>query len=397
MLTDGALRADVKSVQLYCEGEELEAPLLTMGRRGHLQLEFDILRAEPEDLHWRILHCDRYWQPDGLAPTEFISGFESGTIDRFSFSFTTLRDYVHYEATVPEGLSEFIYSGNYVLEVESVQGGVLLRRRFQVTEQTVMVEAQVTRPYDGVEINRRQEVDVKVSGQRTVSSEQWITVVIQQNRRLDNLHTLEFSGYEGNALTYRHRQCNVFYGGNTFRFFDCSNMRTPMYNVARIEEYGGEVFALLRAEENRAKKHYLSETTLNGGMKVNVWDRNNPRLEADYVWVNFSFPMEQPLLEGSLYIVGALTDWRMDSTSRMDYNPRVRAYTKRLLLKQGYYAYQVLVASGQHPMTEGETRSRTAVLEGDHYETPNTYSVCVYQREPADIADRLVGICKLAR
>lgn len=395
VLSDGALRDDVKTVQLYCTGSELEAPVLNMNRCGRLQLEFDVLRAEPEELRWRILHCDRNWQADSLEPNEFMSGFESGTIDHYTFSFTTLRDYVHYEATVPEGVAEFTYSGNYVLEVTTEGGEVLLRRRFQVTEQSVKVEAQVTRPHDGVEVDRRQEVDVKVSGQWPVVGEQWIGVMVQQNGRIDNMHTLEFSGYEGDALTYRHKQNNIFYGGNTFRFFDCSNMRTPMYNVARIEEYGGEVFALLRAEENRSKKHYLSETTLNGGMKVNVWDRNNPRLEADYVWVNFSFPMEQPLLEGSLYIVGALTNWRMDSTSRMEYNPRHRAYTKRLLLKQGYYAYQVLVAGGQQPMNDGEVRSRTAVLEGDHRETPNRYTVCVYQRSPSDLADRLMAVVKI--
>ena len=121
-------------------------------------------------------------------------------------------------------------------------------------------------------------------------------------------------------------------------------------------------------------------------MKVSIWDRQNPRLEADYVWVNFSLPMAQPLLEGYVYIVGALTDWRMDSTSRMDYNPTHRAYTKRLLLKQGYYAYQLLVAGGQRVM------SATAPLEGDHRETPNRYTIFIYQHSPSDRAERLLAV-----
>ena len=146
---------------------------------------------------------------------------------------------------------------------------------------------------------------------------------------------------------------------------------------------------LLRPEEDRSRKHFLSEKVLNGGMKANIWDRQNPRLEADYVWVNFSLPMAQPMLEGSIYVVGALTDWRLDSTSRMDYNPNFRAYTKRLLLKQGYYSYQLL--------TDSKRRSATALLEGDHQETPNLYTIFVYHRSPSDRADRLLGVQRLKR
>ena len=381
VLHDEALRADVKTVLLYGEAGELEAPLLTLGQGARLVLEFDVLRTEPEELRWTIRHCDRHWQADGLEPQEFMTGFESGMVERYDFSFTTLRDYVHYTALVPEGFAEFSHSGNYVVEVSDGEGQVLLRRRFCVSEQTLKVEGRIGRPYDGVEIDRRQEVDVTVgNGQWAV---EYLNVMVQQNGRWDNARWLEFSGYDGGAMAYRYRENNIFAGGNTFRYFDCSNLRTPMYNVVHIEEYGGETFAILRPEEDRSRKHYLSETTLNGGMKVNIWDRNNPRLEADYVWVNFSLPMAQPMLEGSVYIVGALTDWRIDSTSRMEYNPRYKAYTKRMLLKQGYYSYQLLVDGG---------RSETARLEGDHRETPNQYTVYAYYRSPADRADRLVGV-----
>jgi len=62
-----------------------------------------------------------------------------------------------------------------------------------------------------------------------------------------------------------------------------------------------------------------------------------------------------------------------------------KAYTLRLHLKQGYYAYQLLF------VPVGETQGRTDVLEGDHYEMNNTYSVYVYYRAPNDRYDRLVG------
>jgi hypothetical protein len=246
-------------------------------------------------------------------------------------------------------------------------------------------------------LKKRQEVDISVKSLEIIDNsfltprlrQEYERVLVQQNGREDNARWLEFSGYDGAALCYRFRPCNVFWGGNTFRYFDCSNIYAPMYNVQKVEEYGGELFAILQPEEDRSKKHFLSETTLNGGMKVNVQGRQRPTIEAEYVWVNITLPMAQPWLDKSVYVVGQLTDWKFDSTSRMDYNPKYKAYVKRLLLKQGYYAYQLLVMG---TMGNIETQSATETLEGDHMETPNTYTIFIYHREPADRADRLLSV-----
>lgn len=401
-VVDSAWRSDVKTVQLYRGGEsrevqaELLTPVLTLGERARLTLEFDILGAEPQHLSWSIAHCDSHWQRDDLEPQEYMTGFESGTIDNYDFSFTTLTDYVHYRAVVPDQYAEFTHSGNYVLTVtDDATEEVLLTRRFCVSEATAKAGVEIGRPYDGIDIERRQEVDVTVGSGELAAGvlmrPEYISVMVQQNGRRDNARWLEFSGYDGDRLAYRSRKANIFDGGNTFRYFDCSNLRSPMYNVMKIEDLGGEQFAILRPDEDRSKKHFLSEKTLNGGMQVNIWDRNNPRVEADYVWVNFCLPMEQPMLDGNVYVVGALTDWRLDSLSLMDYSASRRAYTKRLLLKQGYYAYQLLV-DGAAAKLGG--RSATARLEGDHRETPNHYTVYVYHRSPADRADRLIAVTR---
>jgi hypothetical protein len=396
VVTDSAWRPEVKTVLLTRDGVELEAPVLTLDAGERLLLQFDILADEGENLRYSIAHCDADWRRDGLEPYDFISGFEYGDIENIEFSFTTLRPYVHYYQMLPAKFSQFTHSGNYVLTVTDEEGDTLLTRRFWVSENSISVSAEVTRPYDGMGIRQRQEVDVKIENSKlkieSFSAPQlrpeWERVLVQQNGRLDNARWLTFSGYDGNSLCYRYRPENVFWGGNTFRYFDACNLRAPMYNVQRIEEYGGEVFALLRPEEDRSKKHYLSETTLNGGMKVNAMDRNNPTLEADYVWVNISLPMAQPWLDKSGYVEGQLTDWKLDSASRMDYVPEFKAYVKRLLLKQGYYAYQLLTQSPQ-------SGSATETLEGDHMETPNSYTIYVYHREPSDLADRLVAVKRI--
>ena len=392
-VVDSAWRSDVKTVILSTVASDIEEPLIAMDGEVHqLALQFDVLADNPESLRWSIRHCDADWRPDNLEPYEFIQGFEYGPIDNYDFSFTTLTPFIHYRQTVPARGSKFIHSGNYVLTVslDDQPDNILLTRRFRVTEQAVKLGAEMVLPYDGIATDRRQQVDVTVEALPTafdiVLNQQYFKILARQNGRIDNRRELEFSGYSGQALAYRNRQQNIFDGGNSYRFFDLSNLRTPMYNVQRVERFGGETFAIITPCEDRSRRHYTVDAALNGGMKINVFDRQNKVLEADYVWVNISLPMAMPLLGGSIYVVGALTDWRLDEGSRMEYKPEFKAYTKRLLLKQGYYAYQLLYLPAR------STAAETAQLEGDHHETPNTYTISAYYRSPADRADRLLAV-----
>ena len=397
VVTDSNWVEQVKTVVLCRNGVELEPPVLTLGSDERLLLRFDVLGAEAENYRYRIQHCDSHWQVDDMEPGWYVSGFEEAPIENYSSSFTTLTDYVHYYKYIPsQPGQQLLLSGNYVLSVvpQDYPDSVLLTRRFYVVEGSVKVEAAVTAPYDNESVFQRREVDVAVGDNRDYAgmllppqlNPAYVRVVVQQNGRLDNARELEFSGYERGALCYRHRRANLFWGGNTFRYFDISNIRSAMYNVYHIEEYGGEWFAMLKPLEDRSRGHYVTEKTLNGGMKVNVWDRTNKQTEADYVQVNFTLPMEYPYLNGSIYVVGDLTQWHLDERSRMEYRPERKAYTLRLLLKQGYYAYQLLF------LPKGEQEGLTATLEGDHYETPNSYTVYVYYRGPGDRYDRLVAI-----
>ena len=371
-VADSAFHPWVKTVMLHPVGSELEPPVIALESGRSLALSFDLLLDQPLELEYTLRHCDAHWRPDSLEAYEFIAGFATAAITAYDFSFTTLRPYVHYRHTLPEPYSEFTHSGNYLLTVHLVgePDSVVLTRRLWVSEQAVALGGTVARPYDGTDIDRRQEVDALVDPGQMPLNPLYLTLIAQQNGRIDNQRALAFAGYDRGRLAYRQRPQNIFEAGNNYRFFDAANLRSPMYNIARIEEYGGEYYAILRPDEDRSRKPYIVETTLQGGMKVNAWDRRNPLLEAEYVWVNFSLPMAQPYLDGSVHIVGALTDWRLDELSRMEYNPTYRAYTARLLLKQGYYAYQLLF------LPSGSAEGTTARFEG----------------LPSDRADRLLAV-----
>lgn len=399
VVVDSNWAEQVRTVTLYKNGVELEQPMLVLGSADRLLLRFDVLGAEADNYRYRISHCDRNWRVDEMEAYEFVNGFEEGSIDNYNPSFTTLQSYVNYYQYIPSKYSELLISGNYVVTVfmQDDPDSVLLTRRFCVVEGSVKTDAQVLAPYDNKDIFRRREVDVAVGANPDyrggqippLQNPEFYHVALMQNGRVDDLRWLRFNGYDRGAMAFRNSIENIFYCGNTFRYFDISNVRTAMYNVARISEIGGEWYALVRPLEDRSGKPYIAETTLRGGMKVNVWDRENKQTEADYVYVNLALPMKYPYLNGNVYVVGDLTQWRMDEKSRMDYDMDMKAYTLRLHLKQGYYAYQLLF------VPVGETIGRTETLEGDFYETTNNYSAFVYYRSPSDRYDRLVGYVKI--
>ena len=398
VVTDSNWREDVKTVTLYKNGVEGERPVLVLGSEDRLLLRFDVLGAEVEGYRYKIQHCDSRWQVDEMEPYEYLNGFEEGPINNYNSSFTTLTDYVNYYEYIPSQYSQFLISGNYVVTVtrQDDPDSVLLTRRFCVVEGSLKADVSVGVPYDNVSIFERREVDVALKENRDYRGSMlpptlnpaYFRVVVQQNGRTDNMRELPFGGYESGVLCYRYKNENVFEGGNTFRYFDISNIRTAMYNVVQIEEYGGEWYAMLRPLEDRSGKSFITEQTLNGGMKVNVWDRTNKQTEADYVYVNFMLPMRSPFMNGSVHVVGELTQWKLDEGSRMEYDPEMKAYRLRLLLKQGYYAYQLLF------VPTGESRGLTETLEGNHYEMPNDYRVYVYYRGLNDRYDRLVAYGK---
>ena len=393
VMTDSNWVDEVKSVFLERSGIPLEAPILTLGVEDQLLLSFDILDPEEARYRYRIQHCDAEWHIDEMEPYEFINGFEESGIENSQSSFTTWVPYVHYWQQIPGNYNRLLISGNYIVSVfpESEPDNILLTRRFRVSEEIVDIEMSVTRPTNGMLTEENQEVNLSIEMKDKTyinNAPQNLKVYVQQNQRSDLLRQLPFHSYSSNSVSYRWTEDNIFPGGNTFRYFDISNIHTAMYNVQKIEQYGGETFAILRPEEIRSSKPFSTNQTLNGGMKINIWDRHDPRIEADYIWVNFSLPIQQPYLNGNIYIVGDLTQWRLDEKSRMEWKPEYNAYSKRLYLKQGYYSYLLifLPTGGK----EGETR----VLEGDHCVTPNNYSAFIYYRPLGERYDRLIGALK---
>jgi hypothetical protein len=95
--------------------------------------------------------------------------------------------------------------------------------------------------------------------------------------------------------------------------------------------------------------------------------------------------MENPILDGGLYLYGGLTDWQVKPEHRLEYNYRDKTYEGSIYLKQGYYNYQYIY------VRDGNTEGETELTEGSFFEARQIYTFYVYHQQMGARYDRLIG------
>jgi hypothetical protein len=224
-----------------------------------------------------------------------------------------------------------------------------------------------------------------------------LKVVVLQNNRWDNaLLDLKPMMLRGDELDYKYTDgTNTFEAGNEFRYFDIKSLRYQSERIRSIENRTSGYHVELLPDKNRATTPYITYGDINGQRLIKTEDANDATIESEYVWVDFFLPYAEPVTGGGIYIMGALTDWQFAAPGnsppsasghgRMEYNFARQGYQARLYLKQGYYNYLYAY------LPDGATKAQTALIEGNRYETKNTYTVLVYHREPGTRYDRLIA------
>jgi len=214
-----------------------------------------------------------------------------------------------------------------------------------------------------------------------------LNVAILQNNRWDNAITdLQPMYVKNNELTYDYNDENNFNGTNEFRFFDLKSLRYASNEVAAItKNSSGVPQIVLVPDEKRTYSTYRTDQDIDGFYLVKNDDAFNDATESEYVNVFFSVPVEQAFVGRNVYIFGELSLWNMSKDFRMSYNNVSKQYEAMVLLKQGYYNYQYMV---EEP---GRTYGDLTVLEGNHSETDNEYSIFVYHYDINTGYYRVVG------
>ena len=350
-----------------------------------LQISFDEMS---HDVHF-YTYTVQMMNSD-LLSSEYLQGFTTQDITDYEHSINTSREYTHYWFEFPNEDMRITKSGQYLLTIyeDGNPDNKVAEVTFCVVEPMVKIDAKVRANTD-IEFNGRYQqvdVDVTMSEELRVNSEEW-RVVVTQNNRLDNAVTLRKPTFvESNRLRYINTKDLIFEGGNEYLHFDAFSCFYAGYGIDRVVHEMGDYHVVLLADEKRTDQ-YIHQFDSDGRYVVNAERTSDVDTEAEYMWVHWTLPMDKPWFDGALYVGGDLFGNELGLPNRMQYDAETKAYWLTSLVKQGGYDYQYWFVP-----KESKTKTTTQRVDGSYWQTENEYAVYVWWRPFGARYDRLVGV-----
>ena len=365
--------------------------------RNALEISFDEMSHDMHMYSYTIQHLNYDWTPSELSSYEYLIGFTTADVDDYALSVNTQQIYTHYSFTFPNEDMQLTASGNYVILIyeDGDPENIVAEVCFSVVDPIVSIDAEVRGNTDKEFNGRYQQLDVDLNTKNLdIRNPQEIKLVVKQNGRRDNEVKLYKPTFvEPNRLRYVNQRQLIFEAGNEFRHFDIYSSYYAGYHVDAIRYSLGEYHALLDVDEVRGTMGkgagreglpYLTEQDANGQWIVNCEKSDDVDTEAEYMWVHFCLPVQQPVMDGHVFVGGDLFHNQYVVTNKMDYDAEHKYYYLYAYLKQGAYDYMYYVKSVNGAIS-------TLSLEGSHWQTKNEYTVYVYYRPFRGRYDQLVG------
>ena len=386
-----AIDNHIRTLQVRLEGDELALPVVELDGDQRLLISFDEMSYEPQSYNFKIVHCNADWTTSSLSDVEFIDGFYDGIIGDYTLATNTTALYTHYWFSVPNDDLRLKVSGNYAVLIAKNNDFDHLSAVacFSVVESLVGVTGSVRGNTDIELVRRYQQLDFELntSGYEVRDPFSELKVTVQQNRRTDNAVTNLKPTYTSlNTQSYKNNRSLIFEGGNQYRSVDFSSEYTYGEGIERIVFEQSDFQVLLSPEGPRAQRGLTQGDDADGNYLINRQNSDDSDSEGDYMWVHFMLPMDDPFFEGGVYILGDMMSNQLDTTSRMEYNFNLKAYTKSLYLKQGGYNFQYIY------LQKGEKKGSLQPIEGSFWQTENEYTIYVYHRPWGERYDKLVAV-----
>ncbi len=391
---DEVYLSTIRSVKVTGDLTKDNLPMMSL-KGGSLRLVFDELANDARYLRYKLQYCNRDWTPSELPDFEYLDGFNDEQVLQFSFSVIARVPYVNYQIRFPNQNTKCKLSGNWLIHVyDESSGEYLLTRRFLVVDNTMRLSAQMIRPADVARVNTHHEIEFSLHHKsiRPNNPRQEVRAVVLQNGRWDTgCADLEPLNVMPEQLDFNYRNRIVFSAGREFRKVDIRNLRFPALDVLEIKEYSDAVEVRMKRDQKRTYMHHTTDFDLNGAFIIDVTDRTEADIQAEYVHVLFQLESAQPIHDHSVYLLGAFTDWQLQEQYKLEYEDRYEAYIGEAILKQGVYDY--MYAAKHHATGEIDFE----LLEGSWHETDNAYTILIYYRPFGSRHDQIVAYTTLSR
>lgn len=382
------LQPEIRSLQVIPNSAWGELPVLRLGSSDYIDVSFDRTHTvDAERFRYKLIQCNADWTPSALLDVECFDGFNDNLVEDYACSKNTTVDYVHYHVRIPNQNIQVKLSGNYVLQVyeEDDPSKLVLTACFYVVDKQVDVASGVNSNTDLGLNSNYQQVSFRINQANLSLRDPYteIKTAVLQNRRRDNMKfDVKPTFLNGNNLVYEHNRALIFEAGNEYRRFEFVNTGSGGMNVEKFRYENREYVAWITSDKIRADKSYLYDQDQDGLFLIRNTGGADPRIDADYIHVNFELKSDLPLNQG-VYLFGDCTYSQFSPSTEMIFDEQAHSYHQSLLLKQGAYNYMYL--------TEKDGVGETGIVEGNCYQTENEYLVLVYYRPIGKRYDALIG------
>lgn len=398
-MSDSVYYQNIKTPQLFVYGNQLAYPIINLNSRDQLELHFDDLDADVKSYSYTFQLCNADWAPAIISEFDFIRGFTQMRISEYRLSSIALTKYTHYQALLPDQNCSPTRSGNYILKVflNGDTSQLAFTRRFLVLDNGVNIAAQILQPFDPQFSHSHQKLQLNVNTRTLNVSNplQQIKLCVLQNYRWENaINNIQPTFYSGNNFQYNRDDDFIFPGGAEWRWLDLqSNLRYQSDRVQRGVYGKTSTDIYSKPDRDRSRLPYYYYKDYNGMFYIQTTESINPYWQTDYATVHFSFaPTDNiPFPDKDIYITGKLTDYKVNDSTKMNFNAERGMYEASVFLKQGFYNYAYVTIDRKDP----QRNLSFEFTEGNHQETENDYIILVYYRDLGGRADQLVGFTKL--